>query len=104
MTHSCKPVARVAISVAAFLMVLPLRAQDLPAELLAWPDTIYTNATLITLDVHELNDDPGTIAEAMAVRDGTIQAVGSADAGWTRKSVAASSAIPFRGSTRRTRA
>jgi predicted amidohydrolase YtcJ len=61
------------------LLTLPLRAQDLPEELFAWPDTIYTNAIIVTLDVHELNDDPGTIGEAMAVRDGAIQAVGSAD-------------------------
>lgn len=57
----------------------PLSAQQPPDELVTWPDAIYTNAIIVTLDVHELNDDPGTIAEAMAISDGTIQAVGSAD-------------------------
>ncbi len=60
-------------------LALPVKAQELPAEVMAWPDTIYTNAVVVTLDVHALNDDPGTIGEAMAVRDGTIQAIGSAD-------------------------
>ncbi|MDX1500000.1 MAG: amidohydrolase family protein [Woeseiaceae bacterium] len=63
----------------ATMLMLPARAQDLPPEVIAWPDTIYTNAIIVTLDVHELNDDPGTIGEAMAVRDGVIQAVGPAD-------------------------
>lgn len=53
-------------------------AEDVPAELISWPDTIYTNGVIVTLDEHELNDDPGTIAQAMAIHDGTILAVGSA--------------------------
>jgi len=57
----------------------PLAAQNLPTEIIAWPDAIYTNAIIVTLDEHELNDDPGTIGEAMAIRDGEIVAVGSAD-------------------------
>jgi len=55
-----------------------VHAQEMPAELISWPDTIYTNAIVVTLDEHELNDNPGTIAEAIAIRDGLIQAVGSA--------------------------
>ena len=47
-------------------------AQEVPAELISWPDSIYTNAIIVTLDEHELNDDPGTIAEAMAIHDGSI--------------------------------
>jgi predicted amidohydrolase YtcJ len=54
-------------------------AQEIPAELISWPDTIYTNAVVVTLDEHELNDDPGTIAEAIAIHDGLILAVGSAE-------------------------
>jgi len=53
-------------------------AQDLAPELINYPDAIYTNAIVVTLDEHELNDDTGTIAEAIAIRDGLIQAVGSA--------------------------
>jgi predicted amidohydrolase YtcJ len=59
--------------------IFPAVAQDIPAELISWPDTIYTNAVVVTLDEHELNDDPGTIAEAIAIHDGLILAVGSAD-------------------------
>lgn len=57
----------------------PLAAQDLPSEIVDWPDTIYTNAIVVTIDEHELNDDPGTIGEAMAIRGDIIVAVGSAD-------------------------
>jgi hypothetical protein len=41
------------------------------------PDLIIYNAQIITVDDHEYNDSPGTIAEAMAMRDGVIVAVGS---------------------------
>ena len=54
-------------------------AQQLPPEIVNWPDTIYTNAIIVTIDEHELNDDPGTIVEAMAVKNGTILALGDAD-------------------------
>lgn len=65
--------------VAAWLAVAGAAvAQNLPPEIVNWPDTIYTNAVIVTLDEHELNDDPGTIAEAMAIRDGSIVAVGDA--------------------------
>ena len=60
------------------LMTMTLSAQQLPDAVIKWPDTIYTNAKVVTLDVHELNDDPGTIAEAIAVRGEEIQAIGSA--------------------------
>ena len=53
-------------------------AQTPPDALVMWPDTIYTNAKVVTLNVHELNDDPGTIAEAIAVRGEEIAAIGSA--------------------------
>jgi len=53
-------------------------AQQLPDEIINWPDTIYTNAIIVTLDEHAMNDDPGTIAEAMAVKGETIIAIGSA--------------------------
>lgn len=40
-------------------------------------DTIVYHAHIITLDVHDYTANPGTIAEAMAVKNGIIQAVGS---------------------------
>ncbi len=52
-------------------------AQNLPPEVLNYADSIYVNAKIITLDEHEVNPDPGTIAEAMAVRDEIIMALGT---------------------------
>ncbi|MDH3531801.1 MAG: hypothetical protein OEO82_02670 [Gammaproteobacteria bacterium] len=52
-------------------------ANSLPAEILRYADTVYVNAKIVTLDEHEMNADPGTIAEAMAVRDEVILALGS---------------------------
>jgi len=40
-------------------------------------DTIVYNAHIITLDDHDFNANPGTIVQAMAMRNGVIQAVGS---------------------------
>lgn len=73
---------------AALLMALPIVAgsgayaqqnssRTLPAEVLQYADVVYVNAHIVTLDVHEMNEDPGTIAEAMAVRDEKILALGS---------------------------
>jgi len=53
--------------------------QNLPAEVVRWADTIYMNATIVTLDDHEMNANPGTIVQAMAVRDEIIMALGSND-------------------------
>lgn len=53
------------------------QASNLPPEILQYADTVYVNAKVITLDEHEVNPDPGTIAEAMAVRDEIILALGS---------------------------
>lgn len=52
---------------------------DLPPEILRYADTVFVNAKIVTLDEHEMNDDPGTIAEAMAIRDKIIIAVGDRD-------------------------
>lgn len=52
-------------------------ARDLPPEVVNYADVVYVNAHILTLDNHEMNSDPGTIAEAMAVRDEVIIALGS---------------------------
>lgn len=52
-------------------------ARNVPPEILLYADTVYVNAKIVTLDNHEMNDDPGTIGEAMAVRDEIVIAVGS---------------------------
>ncbi|NNE37034.1 MAG: hypothetical protein HKN08_01915, partial [Gammaproteobacteria bacterium] len=54
-----------------------VQAQDYPSAILQFADTVYTNATIVTLDDHEMNSNPGTIAEAMAVRDEIIIGIGS---------------------------
>ena len=60
------------------------RAQEtvtVPAEIAAYPDMILHNGKVVTMDDTSfgLNTPVGTIAEAMAVRDGKILAVGSND-------------------------
>ena len=50
---------------------------NLPPEILRYADTVYINAKIVTLDEHEMNSNPGTIVEAMAVRDEIIIALGS---------------------------
>jgi hypothetical protein len=73
------------MSAAAFLLAAfaaPVLAQNVtaaPDVLVQWPDTIYTNGRIITFDNTAVNDNPGTIAEALAVRDGIIIAIGSAN-------------------------
>lgn len=52
-------------------------SQNLPPEILLYADTVYVNGKIVSLDNHEMNSDPGTIASAMAVRDEIIIALGS---------------------------
>jgi hypothetical protein len=65
-----------------FLLVAPVRlmAQDistLPSAIIQYADAVYVNATIMTLDDHEMNSNPGTIVKAMAVRDEVIIGLGS---------------------------
>lgn len=50
--------------------------KNLPPEILQYADSVYVNARIVTLDKHDMSSDPGTIAEAMAVRDEIIIALG----------------------------
>lgn len=54
-------------------------ASSVPAQLVQWPDTIYTNVKIITFDDTTVNDNPGRIVQAMAVRDEIIIALGSTE-------------------------
>ncbi len=54
-------------------------ASSLPPEILRYADTVYVNAKIITLDEHAVNPDPGSIVEAMAVRDELILALGATE-------------------------
>jgi predicted amidohydrolase YtcJ len=72
---------RIITSLASVLLstsVYSVHAQ-VPDSLIYYPDTIYINSIVVTLDEHAMNDDPGTIAEAIAVRDESIQAIGSTE-------------------------
>ena len=51
--------------------------QTLPPEILRYADAIYMNATIVTLDDHEMNENPGTIVQAIAIRDEVIIGLGS---------------------------
>jgi predicted amidohydrolase YtcJ len=52
------------------------QAQGVPPEVLAYPDTILHNAKIAAMDDRGNNQSPGTMAEAIAVRDGRILAIG----------------------------
>jgi len=52
-------------------------AQQIPKEVLMWPDIIYINGVIVRMDDTRINDNPGSIVEAMAVRDEKIIALGS---------------------------
>lgn len=54
-------------------------ASSVPAQLIQWPDTIYTNVKIITFNDTKVNDNPGSIVQAMAVRDGIIVGLGSTE-------------------------
>jgi len=76
-THISKLIG---LGLALLLGVASVQAQqNLPAEVVRWADTVYMNATIVTLDDHEMNANPGTIVQAMAVRDEMIMALGSND-------------------------
>jgi hypothetical protein len=62
---------------AAVLFSQTAMAQKIPELLVEYPDLIVHNAKIITVDDHEYNSNPGTIARAMAVRDGLILKIGS---------------------------
>lgn len=54
----------------------PASAQ-VPDLLIMWPDIIYVNGVIVTMDDTDINDNPGTIVQAMAVRDEKIIALGT---------------------------
>ena len=52
---------------------------SLPAAVIQYADAVYINSTIVTLDDHAMNANPGTIVQAMAVRDEKIIGLGSND-------------------------
>ncbi len=64
------------------LLSVPGLAQDistLPSAVIRYADAVYINSTIVTLDDHAMNANPGTIAQAMAVRDEKIIGLGTND-------------------------
>jgi hypothetical protein len=53
------------------------QAQNYSDAILNFSDLVFTNATIITLDDHEMNSNPGTIVQAMAIRDEVIIGLGT---------------------------
>ena len=52
---------------------------NVPPELVAYPDFIIFNGKIVTMDDASLNDSPGSTVEAMAVREDRIQFLGAND-------------------------
>lgn len=60
-----------------FLALTQTVTAQVPDELVMWPDIIYVNGVIVTMDDERMNDNPGSIVQAMAVRDERIIAMGS---------------------------
>jgi hypothetical protein len=50
---------------------------QIPEILVMWPDIIYINGVIVTMDDTRINDNPGSVVQAMAVRDEKIIALGT---------------------------
>jgi len=68
---------------AAFVLVATAYAQrlfqDVPEEIIAFPDLILYNGKIITVDDYSLSNSLGRTVQAMAVREELIQALGASD-------------------------
>ncbi|HWP56853.1 MAG TPA: amidohydrolase family protein [Candidatus Acidoferrales bacterium] len=61
------------------LLVTRALAQNVPPELLSYPDTILHNGKIVALDDKSNSTNLGSIFQALAVRDGKILALGTND-------------------------
>ena len=59
------------------LATVPISAQTIPPELIRYPDLIFHNGKIVTMDDKSNSTVLGTVVEALAVRDGKILALGS---------------------------
>ena len=65
------------------LCFVPLGAQvaseeiSVPRAVVHYPDMIVYSGKIVTMDDTGVNENPGTIVEAMAIRDGKVMAMGS---------------------------
>ena len=67
----------VAALFAILLVATSLQAQNIPAELIQYPELIVHNGKIVTMSDATLNDSLGRTVQAMAVRNKRILAVGS---------------------------
>jgi hypothetical protein len=75
------PIELISLTLVIVLGMTNAFAQNnLPPEIVQYADSVYTNATIVTLDDHEMNANPGTIVQAMAIRDEVIIGLGSNEA------------------------
>src|SRR5687768_16316415 len=54
-----------------------IQAQQVPQALISYPDAIYYNAKIVSMDDAGFNSSPGRIYQAMAVRGDVIQFLGT---------------------------
>ena len=55
----------------------PSFAQNIPPELIRYPERILHNGKIVTMDDKSRSTNPGTISQALAIRDGKILALGT---------------------------
>jgi predicted amidohydrolase YtcJ len=76
----CRLAAGLALASAVVAPATRARAQaqaQVPALVLAYPEIIVHNGRIVSMDDRTLTDKVGTIAQALAVRNGTILAMGA---------------------------
>ena len=61
----------------AGLLASQALAQNVPPELVSYPDMILHNGKIVTMDDKSNSTNPGTIAQAVAIREGKILSVGT---------------------------
>jgi predicted amidohydrolase YtcJ len=59
-----------------FASLTTASAQTPPSEPVGYPDTVLHNGKIVTMDDKSTSTNPGTISEALAIRNGKITAVG----------------------------
>ena len=79
MTHNIvtAPIMTTMMLLAALFSQTVLAQGSATDILIQYPDLIVHNGKIITVDDHEYNSNLGTIAQAMAVRDGKVLSLGS---------------------------
>lgn len=68
-----------AVLVMVGTVVAQQRVQNVPVELIAYPDTIFYNGKVVSMDDASLNNSIGTIYQAIAIRNGRIEFLGTTD-------------------------